>query len=53
VIYPAFQSKGIDDVPADVGSRESASITPKMPSLFRRVFAAIGRTRDNFRRLSK
>jgi hypothetical protein len=51
VIYPTFQSEGIDDVPADVESGESASITPKMPSLIRRVLAAIGRTIDNFRRL--
>lgn len=49
MIYPA--SERIDDVPADVESGESASITPQMPSLIRRVLAAIGRTIDNFRRL--
>jgi hypothetical protein len=51
VIYPAFQSEGNDDASADLGNGESAFITPRMPSLIRRIFAALGRTRDNFDRL--
>jgi hypothetical protein len=51
VIYPAFQSEGNDDVPSDDESGEFGSVTPKIPSLIRRIFAALGCTRANFDRL--
>ncbi len=51
VIYPAFEPQGNDDVLADLADGGSALMTPRMPSVIRRVFAAIGRTRDNFHRL--
>ncbi len=49
VIYPAFQSEG-NDLPSDYECGKSASTIP-IPSLIRRTFAALGRTRDNFDRL--
>jgi hypothetical protein len=53
VIYPALESEGVDDVPADVESEESASITPQMPSLIRRILTALRRIRETVDRLHR
>jgi hypothetical protein len=50
VIYPAFQPEQNDDVSMSCADRNLPTLTPRMPSLIRRVFTTLVRMRDNFDR---